>query len=105
MERVHQVILDILVTKYISNKVFDYIYQWCETLAFIAWSIKASYHRTIQTTTGQAVFFREMIFNLTPVVDWRFITVGKQQQVDIDDVRENSRQFTHDYAIGNLVNV
>ena len=35
MKRVHQVILNMLVTKYINNKVLDYIDPWCETLVYI----------------------------------------------------------------------
>ena len=38
VERVHQVILNTLVTKDIDNKVFDHIYPWGETLAYIAWA-------------------------------------------------------------------
>ena len=44
-----------------------------------------------------------MIFNLASVVDWQVITAGKQRQVDIDNVQENDRQVTHDYAIGNIL--
>ena len=36
VERVRQVILKILVTKYLDNKVFDHIYTWGETLSYIA---------------------------------------------------------------------
>ena len=39
------------------------------------------------------------------VVEWRVVTAANQRQVDIDNVRENARQVTHDYAIGNLVYV
>ena len=53
----------------------------------------------------QAVFGRDILFNLTSVVDWRVVTSAKQRQVDIDNVREKSRIFKHDYAIGNLVYV
>ena len=70
VEQVHQVILNILVTKDISNKSFDCIYPWNETLASIVWSIRDFYHRTIQATPCQAVFGRDMIFNLASVVDW-----------------------------------
>ena len=70
VDRVHQVILNMLSTKDIDNKVFDYIYPWVKTLAYISWEIRASYHRTIMDTSGQAVFGREMLFNLASVVDW-----------------------------------
>ena len=39
VERVNQVISNALVTKDIYNKVFDHIYPWSETLAYIAWEI------------------------------------------------------------------
>ena len=82
----HQVIVNMLVTKYLANKFFDYIYPRGETLATIAWVIRDSSHSTIKSTSGQDVFVRDMIFNLTSVVYWRVITAGKQRQVDIDDV-------------------
>ena len=72
----HQVVLNMLVTKDLANRVFYYIYPWGETLAYIAWSIKASYHRTIKATPGQSVLGRYLIFKLTSVVYWRIITAG-----------------------------
>ena len=68
VERLHQVIINMLVTKNIYNKVFEYIYPWGETIASIAWTIIDSYHCTIMTTPGQAVFGRYMLFNLASVV-------------------------------------
>ena len=95
----HQVILNVLVTKYLDKKFFDYIYPRSETLAFISCNISASYHRTIMPTPGLAVFGRDKLFNLASVVDWRFATAANQfvdwlfanaanqRQVDIDNVR------------------
>ena len=96
MEQVHQVILSMLVTKYLDNKVFDYIYPWGETLTYIAWAIRAFYRHTIMATPVQAVFVRDMLFNLESFVDWRVATAAKQSQVDIDNVIENAKQVTHD---------
>ena len=69
MERLHQVILNILVTRDIDNKVFDHIDPWSETLAYIAWAIRSSFHRTIMATPGQAVFGRDMASNLASALD------------------------------------
>ena len=77
VECVHQVILNILVTKDLANKLFDYIYPWGETLSSISWAIRAYYHLTIQATPGQYVFGRDMIFNLASAGDWRVITSRK----------------------------
>ena len=87
VERVHKVILNMLITKDLDNKVFDHIHPWGETLAYIPWDIRASYHCTIMSTSGQYVFGRYMLFNLASVVDWRVVTSAKQIQVDIDNFR------------------
>ena len=70
VERVHQVILNILVAKDLDSKVFDHIDPWGENLPHIAWLIRVSYHLTILATPGQAVFDRYMLFNLASVLDW-----------------------------------
>ena len=62
VEQVHKVIINMLVTKYLSHKWFDFIYPWGETLEYISWVIRDSYHRTIQYTPVKAVFFRDMIY-------------------------------------------
>ena len=92
VKRLHQVILNILVTRYIDNKVCGHIYPWGETLAYIGLVIRASYQRTITTTPGQSIFVRDMFFNLVSVVDWKVVTTVKQFQVEIDNVQENSGQ-------------
>ena len=66
-----------LVTKDLDNKVFDYIDPWGETLSYQAWTERASYHCTIIATPGQAVFGRDMLFNLVSIVDWRVVTDAK----------------------------
>ena len=52
-----------------DNKVFDYIDSWGETLSYISWEIRASYHHTIMAMPGKAVFGRDMLFNFVTVVD------------------------------------
>ena len=54
-------------------------------------------------TPGQAVFGRDKLFKLTSAIYWRVVIAVKQFQVDINNVRENSRRVTHDYTIGDLV--
>ena len=68
-KQVHQVILNMIVTKYLDNKVFYHIYPRGETLAYIEWSIWASYYRNITATPVKYVFGRDMLFNLTSVLD------------------------------------
>ena len=105
MERVHQVIFNIIVSKDFDKKVFDYIYPWGETLTSIAWAIRAYYHHTIGTTSAQAVFGRDMVFNLVSDVDLRVILARKQRQVDIYCIRKNAKLVRFIYVVSDLVHV
>ena len=98
-------ILSMLVTKALDNKVLKHIDSWGENLESIAWEIRASYHCTIMDTPGQSVFGIDILFYLTSVIDWRVSTSAKQLQVDIDNARENAKQVMHDYTIGNQIYV
>ena len=82
------------VIKSLDKKDFDYIDPWGETLAYIAWVIRASYHRTIMATPVQAVFGRDMLFTLASVVDWRVVTSVNQRQIDIA-ICHRTRQSSH----------
>ena len=90
-----------IVTKDLDGCTYDYIDPWGEILSSIAWAVRALHHSTFNKTPGQLVFGRDMIFNLSTVVDWKAITARKQAQVDRDNLRENANQVSHDYAIGN----
>ena len=68
-ERVHQVILNMLATKDLNNKIFEYIDSWGETLVSIAQVIRASYRRTIIAMPVQSVSGRDMLFNLMSLID------------------------------------
>ena len=87
VERVHQVILNMLVSKYLDNKLFDHIYTWGETLESIAWAIRDSYHLTIMASSFQGVFGRDILFKLMSAIDCRVVTAANQRQVDIDNDR------------------
>ena len=92
-----------LSTKDIYRKVYDYIYTWGGALASVVWEIIVSYHLTISFTPGKALFGRNVLFNLTPLVYWRVVTTRNQRQVNIDNSFENSRRVRHDYTVGDTV--
>ena len=84
------------------RKLYEYIDLWGGNLVSVMRTIRAYYHFTLGFTPGQAVFGRDLLFNLTSIIDWRVVTTSKQRQVNIDGVREKSRQVRHKYTIGNL---
>ena len=63
VERMNQVIYNMLVTKDLDKKVFEYIYPWGETLSSIAWKIRDTYHPTIGTIIDQYFSGRDTTFN------------------------------------------
>ena len=77
VDQEHQVIFNIIFTKDLEDKLFDYIYPWGYTLIYIFWEIRAFYSRTIGTISDQDIFFRDIIFNLLSVVYLRVITAKK----------------------------
>ena len=55
--------------------------------------------------TGQALFGRDMLFNLMLIANCRILTTRKHQQFNVDNSCKNSSQVRHDYAVGDIVNV
>ncbi len=100
VERIHQVIMNMLNTKELDSQPFDYIDPWGEILSSIAWAIRASYHSTHQATPAQMVFGRDMIFNLKSLINWKVVSARKQQIVDKANLRENSKRIDFDYEVG-----
>ena len=98
----HLVIYNILVTNDINNKVFDYIYPWFETLAYISWKIIASYRHTLNSTPGLYLFSIDMIFKFTSIIYFLVIITIHKFQIDIYNARKNSKRDRHDYAVGNI---
>ena len=100
VERIHQVIKSMLTTKDLQSQIFDYIDPWGEILASIAWAIRASFNSSLNATPAQMVFGRDMIFNLKSLINWKAISIKKQQLVDKANLRENTKRVDFDYRVG-----
>ena len=70
LERVHQVLGNMLRTKNLQKYDFDEMDPWSELLGSVAWDICSTHHTTLQATPGQLVFGRDMLLNLKFVADW-----------------------------------
>ena len=103
VERVHQVLNYMFLTKDLNSQTFDYIGPWGEIPSSIAWTVRAPHHTTFDKNPAQLVFGRDMIFNLYTVIDWKAITLRKQKQVDRDNPRENFKRVNYDYAEQDIV--
>ena len=103
VERIHQVVQNMIKTKELDKFVFDYIDPWAEVLSSVAWAIRASYHSTIKATSEQLVFRRDMLFNIKKVINWKMITENKRKQIARDNTCENTGHIPHTYNKGDEV--
>ena len=103
VERIHQVVHNMVKTKELDKFIFDYIDPWGEILSSIGWAIRASYHSTLQATPAELVFGRDMLFNLKKAINWKAITENKRKQIARDNIRENSVRIPHEYKVGDEV--
>ena len=56
VERVHQILNYMFLTKDLNSQTFDYIDPWGEILSSIAWAVRASHHTTFDKNPAQLVF-------------------------------------------------
>ena len=101
MERIHQVVTNMLKTKELCNQTLDPIDPWGEMLASVAWAIRASFNTATQATPAQLVFGRDMIFNLKTLINWKKMSIQRQKKVDKANKRQNAKRILdYDYRIG-----
>ena len=77
VERIHQVVQNMIKTKELDKLIFDYIDPWDEVLSSVSWSVRKSYHSTLLATPEQLVFGRDMLFNTKKAINWKLISGNK----------------------------
>ena len=61
MDRIHQVVYNMIANKDPNRKVYDYIDPLGETPASVVWVIRISYCHTLVFTPVQAVYGRDVL--------------------------------------------
>ena len=100
VERIHQVLKNMFLTKKLKEQILDYIDPFGEILASIAWAVRASYNSATDATPAQLVFGRDMLFNLKALINWKELSIKKQKLVDKANLRENKHRVDYDYTVG-----
>ncbi len=103
VERVHQVIGNIIRTFELENNYLDDEDPWKGVLSATAFAVRSTFHTTLRQSPGQLVFGRDMIFNIKHVANWEYIRKRKQQIIDKNNQRENARRVKHVYSVGDQV--
>ena len=79
VERIHQVIGNIIPTFELENNYLDEENPWKGILSATAFAVRFTFHTTLQSTPGQLVFGRDMIFNIQHIANWEYIKQRKQK--------------------------
>jgi transposase InsO family protein len=103
VERIHQVIGNIIRTFDLENNYLDEKDPFKGVLAATAFAVRSTYHTTLKKMPGQLVFGRDMIFNIQHVANWEFIRKNKQQCIDKNNIAENAKRTAHLYKKGDQV--
>jgi hypothetical protein len=78
VERVHQVIGNIIQTFVLERNYMDEDDPWKGILSATAFAVRSTFHSSLQSTPGQLVFGRDMIFNIQHIANWECIKQRKQ---------------------------
>ena len=103
VERVHQVIANIIRTFELENNYLDEEDPWKGVLGATAFAVRSTLHTTLKKTPGQLVFGRDMIFNMKHEANWEYIKDRKQTLINKNNVRENAKRTPHTYKEGDQV--
>jgi hypothetical protein len=103
LERVHQTLGNLIRTFESQDKYLDEDDPWTGILSATAFALRSTYHTTLQATPGQLVFGRDMILNIKHIANWKAIKERKQQIIQKNNKRENSKRIFHEYKVGDEV--
>ena len=103
VERVHQVIGNIIRTFELEDNYMDEEDPWKGILSATAFAVRSTFHTTLRQSPGQLVFGRDMIFNIKHTANWEYIRQRKQTLIDKNNERENSMREDHVYRVGDKV--
>ena len=105
MERLHQVLRHMFLTKNLREQIFDYIDPFGSILASIAWAVRASHNSATNATPAQLVFGRDMLLNMQSLINWKELSKCKQKLVDKANLSENQKRIDYDYKVNQKVYV
>jgi hypothetical protein len=95
VERVHQVIGNIIRTFELENNYLDDNDPWKGILSATAFAVQSTFHTTLQNMPGQLVFGRNMILNVKHEANWEYICAWQQNIILKNNKAENAKRIPH----------
>ena len=104
LERIHQVLVDSLVTFDLEGTPFDEDNDdpFDGYLTAVLYAIRSSIHQLHGHSSAQLVFGRDMFSPVSTEIDWNAIRNNKQIKINQSNDRENSKRVPHTYHQGVL---
>ena len=103
IERIHQVISNMIKTFELENIPLDPKDPWSGILAATAHAVCSTCHTVLQATPGQLTCGRDMIFNIKHMANWQAIKERKQKLINKNNERENKKCIKHTYQVNEKV--
>ena len=103
IEKVHQVIGNIIRSVELEDNYLDKGDSWKGILSATVFAVRLTFHTTLQTTSEQLVFGRNMFFDIFHTANWKYIKPKNPKNINLNNVRENLKHIPHVYQIGNQV--
>jgi transposase InsO family protein len=103
VERIHQVIANMIRTFELETNYMDEEDPWKGILSATAFAVCSTYHTTLKKSPGQLVFGRDMIMNIQHTANWEYIKQNKQERINQNNQKENSKRINYIYIIGEQV--
>ncbi len=103
MERVHQVLGQMLCTAKLDmadSVTPDDVDVFLDN---VAWAIRSTYHTVLKASPGAAIFGQDMLFDILFVADWRKIGERRQSLTDHGNQSENAKRIDYDYKVRDKV--
>ena len=101
LERIHQVLADVLVTFYLEGTYIDVNKEdsFDEYLTVVLYVIRSSYHQSHGHSPAQLVFGRDMFSPVSVDTDWNAIRENKQPRINKNNAREKFKTIPHPLSL------
>jgi hypothetical protein len=103
VERVHQVLVQMLRTAELDMVESVTPYDVDVFLDKAAWAICSTYHAVLKASPGAAIFGRDTLFDILFVADWHKIGERRQSLTNRGNQHENGKCIDFDYKVGDKV--
>jgi hypothetical protein len=100
IERIHQVMSNILRAFELDEREVDPDYALNEFLKACAFGIRSTCHTTLQASPGELVFGRDMIHYISFQANWDRIKNNEQKNIESSNKRENINRIKHKHSVG-----